>query len=156
MDRIYASINELRLEEFLVEVCRSKHVKEAVILKCVQELVENHGALVNLQTFEAASSYQTALSVASVRGMPTIVKYLLDKGASPNIRSSGRFRVHKNPKKTMRYINLDCLEFAKEAKEAELEHGATTADLRDLNSCITLLEAAVATHNDGIDSRQGA
>lgn len=127
---------------FLVEVCRSKSATESNMLRCVQELVENHGAMVNLQTFEAAAVYQTAISVAAVRGMASIVQYLLQRGASPSILSSGRFRLSHNPKKTIRYNNLDALGFAKAAKQAELEHGAHLRDVRDLTLCIELLEVA--------------
>jgi hypothetical protein len=128
---------------FLVEVCRSKNIKEPVVLKCVQELVEHHGALVNLQTYEAVSVYQTALAVVSARGMPSVVKYLLSKGACPKIRSSGSFRLSKNPKKSLRLVNLNCLECASEAKKGELEHGATARDLKALNKCIELLEVVI-------------
>lgn len=132
---------------FLVEVCRARKVKEAVILKCVQELVEttyhHHGAMVDQQSYESASTYQTALCVAAVRGMPTIVQYLLEKGASLDILCSGRFRLMTNSKKTIRCNNQTALEFAKEAKRAELEHGAAPGDLKDLNKCIALLEQAV-------------
>ncbi|GKY92567.1 hypothetical protein MPSEU_000226900 [Mayamaea pseudoterrestris] len=131
---------------FLIEVCRSKNVNEAVILKCVRELVEKYGAIVDLQTYEAASAYQTALAVASARGMPTIVKYLLSKGASPDILSSGRFQLSKNSKKTMRLTNSKSLDFAKEARRCELEHGATARELKNLNDCIELLEASATTN----------
>lgn len=77
---------------FLVETCRAKHVRESTLLGCVQVLVEEHGALVDGRTFESQSSQQTALCVAAARGLPTIVRYLLQCGANPNIRSTGRFR----------------------------------------------------------------
>lgn len=127
---------------FLVEVCRARNATEAVVLLCVRGLIENHGALVNLQTFEATSVRQTALFVASVRGMPNVVKYLLKKGACPLIRCSGRFKLHTNSKKTMRFIDIPCLEAMKEMKGAELAEGASERDLTFLSDCIDVIQAA--------------
>jgi hypothetical protein len=124
---------------FLVEVTRARKVKEAVILKCVQELVENHGAMVDLQTYESVNAHQTALSVAAARAMPTVLKYLLDHGASREIRCSGRFRLHKNARKSVQLVELTSLECARRVSAAETEYGATASELRDLSRCIDLL-----------------
>jgi len=125
---------------YLVEVCRARHVKESVILKCVQELVEERGAMVDLLTSESPRSSQTALCVAATRGMPSVVKFLMQKGASRELRSSGRFRLHTQPKKTLRCSRVTPLEFAQAMRDAEKEAGASDRDLSDLNKCIRLLE----------------
>jgi hypothetical protein len=126
---------------FLVEICRARNVKEAVILRCVQELVEQRGASVNICTNEPPSSLN-ALSVAAVRGMATVVKYLLQAKADITIPGSGRFRLHTNPKKSLRCDNVTPLQFATSMIEAERAEGATERALRDLVACIRLLEVA--------------
>eukprot|EP00984_Skeletonema_dohrnii_P010529 scaffold4107_cov78-Skeletonema_dohrnii-CCMP3373.AAC.1 len=85
---------------FLVEICRSRHVQESVILKCVKLLIEEHGANPNVPSAEvgqglassttltlgrrsAASSEVTcytssqgkelyAIVIAAARAMPTV------------------------------------------------------------------------------------
>lgn len=126
---------------FLVEVCRAKHVTApSVILKCVQELVENRGALVDLKTSESDASCQTALCVAAARGLFAVVEYLLCKGASRDIISSGRFTLHTRPKKSVRCNHQTALEFAVAMRDAEKAEGASAAALAGLNKCIRLLE----------------
>jgi hypothetical protein len=125
---------------YLVEVCRAKHVHESVILKCVKELVENRGALVNMRSNESTGSIQNALCVAAVRGMPKVVRYLLEKGADKTITSSGRFALHTNPKKSIRYNQVTPLEFARGMRAAEINAGASHSSLTGLNACIKLLE----------------
>jgi hypothetical protein len=125
---------------FLVEVCRARHVKELVVLKCVQELVEQRGALLDLSSNDGGKSNQTALCVAAVRAMPTVVKYLLQRGASRHIRSSGRFRLHTQSQKSLRCKNVTPMEFTLAMRDAEKEAGASEQDLSDLNKCIRLLE----------------
>jgi hypothetical protein len=122
---------------FLVEVCRTKQIKEAVVLKCVQELVEHWGAHVDVRTNESLCSKLTALCVASVRAMPSVVQYLLEKGSSRDIQSSGRFRLSCNPKKSVRCVDATPLEFAQAMLKAEKENGAN--DLTGLLKCIKLL-----------------
>ena len=126
---------------YLVEVCRARHVKEQVILKCVKELIEERGALVNLATQESESSRQTALCVAAVRAMPTVVQYLLQHGADPSVLSSGRFRLHTQPKKTLHCRSVTPLAFAQAMHQAERDVGASEQDLRCLKKCIRLLES---------------
>jgi hypothetical protein len=125
---------------YLVEVCRARHVKELVVLKCVQELVERRGALLDLSSNDGGKSNQTALCVAAVRGMPTVVKYLLKRGALRNIRSSGRFRLHTQSQKSLQCKNVTPMEFTLAMRDAEKEAGASEHDLSDLNKCVRLLE----------------
>lgn len=128
---------------FLVEVCRSRNTAQATILHCVQELVENRGALVNLATNESSNSILTPLCVAAVRGMPKVVKYLLSKGASPYIKSNARFRLYKNPKKSLKSQDSTPLQFAMSMLDAERKEGAKPHELVNLNKCITLLAAVM-------------
>mmetsp|Transcript_39273 Transcript_39273/g.95011 ORF Transcript_39273/g.95011 Transcript_39273/m.95011 type:complete len:317 (-) Transcript_39273:41-991(-) len=123
---------------FLVEVCRARNVKKTTILQCVQELVEKRGALVDQKTSEASNSALTAISVAAVRGLPNVVKYLLSKGANPDIRCSGRFRLSSNSRKSLRCIG-SAAEFAQSMLDAELKEGATHGELVDLQKCVKLL-----------------
>ena len=123
---------------FLVEVCRAKNVPKATILQCVQELVEKHGALVDQKTSEASNSSLTPIAVAAVRGLPNVVKYLLSKGANPDIECSGRFILSINYRKSLRCIGT-AGQFAKKMLDAEFEEGATFQDLRDLKQCVELL-----------------
>lgn len=90
---------------FLVTVCQAKNTRERTILQCVQELVERRGAEVNKASSESANQSLTALAVAAARGMHTVVLYLLRAGADPNMRSSGRFQLHSNPRKTVAIRN---------------------------------------------------
>ncbi|EEC44368.1 predicted protein [Phaeodactylum tricornutum CCAP 1055/1] len=125
---------------YLVEVCRARNVKESTILACVKELVESRGAQVDVLTRESPQSSQTALCVAAARGMSTIVQYLLQvHSASRDERSSGRFRLHTAPKKTISFRFQTALEIAEMMKDAESKEGATAQSLVSLNHCIRLL-----------------
>lgn len=123
---------------FLVEVCRARNVNKITVLHCVQELVEQRGALVNLRTNESSNSSLTALCVAAARGMPKVVEYLLSKAASPEITCSARFRLSTNSRKSLRCVGTP-LEFASAMLDAEKLEGATNQDLVDLTLCIKLL-----------------
>lgn len=127
---------------FLVEVCRCRNTSPNNVLNCVQELVERRGALVNIPTKESINSSLTALCVASVRGMPNVVEYLLSNSAlaDTKIRSSGRFRLYKNPRKTLKFKDAIPLEFSIQMLAAEQQEGATKGELKDLNRCIKLLK----------------
>lgn len=127
---------------FLVELCRARQVKEAVILKCVQVLIERYGAKVNVHTYEAQNSHLTALCVAAVRGMPSVVQYLLQKGASGNEKCSGRFRLSTKSHKSIRCTDATALEFAQAMHQMEVDNGATTSELNNLSKSIRLLQEA--------------
>jgi hypothetical protein len=128
---------------FLVEVCRCRRAKSATtILQCVKELVENRGTLVNISTAESTHASLTPLCVAAVRGMPKVVEYLLSRGASITIPCSGRFRLHTNPKRSLQCNTVTALEFAEAMFTAEVKEGANRSDLKDLITCIKLLQEA--------------
>ena len=81
-----------------------------------------------------------ALVVASARGMPSVVKFLLDR--NPHLRNeygTSRFRLFKNSRKSISGTYTP-LEFATEMMEAEMEHGASKRELKSLDQCIRLLK----------------
>mmetsp|Transcript_9778 Transcript_9778/g.16166 ORF Transcript_9778/g.16166 Transcript_9778/m.16166 type:complete len:337 (+) Transcript_9778:55-1065(+) len=157
---------------FLVEVCRSRHVQESVILKCVKLLIEEHGANPNVPSAEvgqglaasttltlgkrsAASSEVTcytssqgrelyAIVIAAARAMPSVVKYLLScRNIDPTLKGSSRFRLFSNPRKSVKGVDLSALEFAMKMREEEIENGISVADLKGLDKVISLLKKAV-------------
>jgi hypothetical protein len=134
---------------YLVEVCRARHCSERQVLQCVEELVERRGALVDLQTNESPQSRENALCVASARGLSIVVEYLLKKGASTSIQSSGRFGLHTNPRRSIKCINQTPLEFSLAMKEAEMKEGASESSLKGLTRCIALLEGCNGTLRNG-------
>ena len=150
----------------LVECCRARYVKECVILGCVRELVEKYGADPNLAAAsekkngsrKAAKGDGAAaksgiggggglspLIIASARGMPSVVRYLLSKNASPFIAGTGRFRLHTNNSKSISGTYRP-LEFARTMRQAEISHGADGAVLKDIEKCIRMLEKAERQH----------
>uniref|UniRef100_A0A7S2M908 F-box domain-containing protein n=1 Tax=Skeletonema marinoi TaxID=267567 RepID=A0A7S2M908_9STRA len=156
---------------FLVDICRSRHVQESVILKCVKLLIEEHGANPNVPSAEvgqglassttltlgrrsAASSEVTcytssqgrelyAIVIAAARAMPSVVKYLLScRDIDPTLKGSSRFRLFSNPRKSVKGVDLSALEFGMKMKEEEIENGVCAADLKGLNKVISLLKKA--------------
>ena len=142
---------------FLVEICRSRYTTQHNILQCIQLLIERYNfstSNIDLQTSESnnGTCQLTALCVASTRGMPNIVKYLLNSnnnqggrgrgrgGASPFTKCSGKFRLYKNPKKCIKCINATPLQFAQTMLAEEQKHGATNAEVNNLKLCIKLLK----------------
>jgi len=138
--RILATI----FSTLLVDLTRARHITERVILSCIKELVEKHGASPNIYAVEGSchvrnrrGSYLPALVVAAARGMPEVVKYLLNIGASLTQEGTSRFRLHTNSAKSVAGT-YSPLNFSLTIKKAELACGAT--NLKCLNRCIELLE----------------
>jgi hypothetical protein len=78
----------------LIEICKARNVNERVVLGCVREIVEKHDADVNLPAGSAdPCSGITPLSLASARGMASVVAFLLKHGAKCDVVCAGRFRV---------------------------------------------------------------
>lgn len=125
---------------FLVACCRARYTRECHIRQCVELLVETHGADTSLFTMETAQSRLTPLCVAAARGMPSVVKYLLEQGASKTETSTGRFRLHTNARKSIKCTNATPLQFAQDMRAGEVEAGADCGDLKDLDKCIRLLK----------------
>ena len=132
---------------FLVDCCRARHVTERVILKCIEELIVRQGASPHVPAMEAAGTHGKvsvlpALVVASARGMPLVVQYLLDcpgSDESIHVKGTSRFRLFTKPRKSVNGT-FTPLEFALQMKKAEMEYGATPQDLKSLNKCIDLLQ----------------
>lgn len=133
---------------FLVTCCRARHVRESIIRKCVELLVEEYGANVNLCTYETSQSTVTPLAVAAARGMPSVVMYLFDRGASCAPESTGRFRLHTNSRKTVNCSRATPLEFSRRMRAAEVEAGANVHDVKDLDKCIRYLSTRDAKRLD--------
>ena len=125
---------------FLVACCRARYTRECHIRQCVELLVETYGASTSLSTLESAQSSLTPLCVAAARGMPSVVSYLLRKGASKTKTSTGRFRLHTNVRKSVKCTDATPLEFALDMRAAEENEGAESRDLKDLDKCIRLLK----------------
>eukprot|EP00804_Cyclotella_cryptica_P029000 CCRYP_012405-RA/>CCRYP_012405-RA protein AED:0.21 eAED:0.22 QI:0/0/0/1/0/0/2/0/314 len=153
---------------FLVEVNRARHVSEGVILKCIKLLVEEYGANPNVPSAEFASVKNVSISrpsgnatsktacststvgnelypliIAAARGMPTVVKYLLDNGADASLRGSSRFRLFSNPKKTVRGEGLTALEFAQRMWDEEMRNGLERRDMKGLQRTLDCLKLKV-------------
>ena len=135
---------------FLVEVCRARAVSERTVLLCVQSLVEepNHSKnnsssnswIINLRTNESPRCRETALCVAATRGMCSVVQYLLQHGADPDIPSWGRFSLHTNKKQSVRCDEATVDEFVRAMLEAEEKAGATKGALMALQKCLRMVE----------------
>jgi hypothetical protein len=95
---------------FVMTVCAADYVDEGVILRCVKELVEKHGACTRMwSSQEAPFANRTALFFAAARVMPTVVKYLIEhehhqlqwtrqEHQSPlQKRATGRFKLVTDP-----------------------------------------------------------
>ena len=134
---------------FLVELCRAKAVTERTVRQCVQSLLEERcggvaASSINLPSSESPQCRETALCVAAARGMPTVTEYLLQRGADPAVRSSGRFTLHTNKKQSVRCENATAVEFVRAMMRAEQAAGATPASLQGLTKCLRLVEDALA------------
>ena len=127
---------------FLIEVCRARYVSERIILKCAKYLVEKQGSLPDIRSGVVEGGKNlglTPLCICAARGMPSLVKYLLKVGASPTLKSSGRFRLFCNGSKTFRGVMLTPLEFASQMHDAETREGADRSTLTSLKMCIRTL-----------------
>lgn len=146
---------------FLVEICRARNVKESVIYKCFEWLVEVHHADINIMTYESKNNQQTSLCVAAVRGMSSIVQYLLNHNVKTDVKCSGRFTLSSTiissntatsttnimkrntagQKTVLTCYNKTAYEFAIEMYNAEVNVGICTKLLdKTLGKCIKLLE----------------
>jgi hypothetical protein len=136
----------------LVEVLRSRFVRtDAVILRCVKELIEVHGADPNLAAVDAGnrtsstgqSSLVPPLVIAAGRGLHSVVRYLVQAGASIHATGTARFRLISRHCKTFKGTFLTPLEFSKALMAEELQYGATENTVQGLKECIRILNAAI-------------
>jgi len=129
---------------FLVDCCRARYVKESVILSCIKDLIQRHGASSNVSATEGHlynhnPKYLPPLVVASARGMPSVVRYLIqDGGALVDTKGTSRFRLFKKPSRSIGGT-FTALEFANAMKQGEIDNGATPQDLKSLEKCIQIL-----------------
>jgi len=141
----------------ITDCIKARHVRESTILSCVSYLVEECGADPSIAAVEGScplrrkrGDYLPPLVIASARGMPTIVSYLLSKlttfqshdaSLSPE-RQVGtcRFRLMSNPRKSVKGT-YDPLGFALAVREAEVENNVTTQELKNLDACIRILRS---------------
>jgi len=129
---------------FLVDCCRARYVKESVILACLKELINKHGAKPNVCAMESLlwskkPKLLPPLVVAAARGMSSVVKFLVeDAGASISLEGTSRFRLFKKPSKSI-CGTFTALKFAQTMKEAEITNGANQNELSSLNKCIQIL-----------------
>jgi hypothetical protein len=79
------------------------------------------------------------------------IQYLLQHGACAQIQCSGRFRLHMKLLQSFSFINATAIEFAMRMKQAELDFGATEAEVHSLSKCIALLHT---THDKNTLSRR--
>uniref|UniRef100_A0A7S3VCE0 F-box domain-containing protein n=1 Tax=Chaetoceros debilis TaxID=122233 RepID=A0A7S3VCE0_9STRA len=90
-----------------------------------------------------------ALVVASARGMPSVVQFLLDR--NPRLRNeygTSRFRLFKNSRKSISGTYTPS-EFATGMMEAEMEYGASKRELKALEQCIRLLREEGKKEEEG-------
>jgi hypothetical protein len=100
---------------FVMSVYAADYVDEGVILRCVKELVEKHGACTRIwSNQEEPFANRTALFFAAARVMPSVVKYLVEHEhhqwqltrqahESPlQKKATGRFKLVTDPTKSFR------------------------------------------------------
>jgi hypothetical protein len=133
---------------FLVQICRAV-APEKKILACVQTMVEDYGAQVNLRTDESPSCRQTPLAVAAARGFLQLVMYLVKQSASLEIRSTGRMTLsRRRGSHGIRSVRCDeaiPAEWAATMLEAERKQGTREVDLAGLKGCVNFLRQSAST-----------
>lgn len=124
---------------FLTFCCEAVFASERVVKGCVKYLIQVRGACPNKPT----SNGYTPLAIATARGLPTVVQYLLEQGADINQRSQGWFKLESSPKKTVKGC-FSPSRFAQELKSKEIAHGAQRSDqvILYLDRCIDILNRA--------------
>jgi hypothetical protein len=128
---------------FAMVCCAADYIDEGVILRCVKELVEMHGADVNILTnSEEPYANRTALFFALARVMPTVVEYLVQAGAFLDIKATGPFRLVSDPSKSFRG-SFSPLSFVQQLQAEESALGALPPYWASkLNVCIQILSKA--------------
>jgi len=160
MNRIFSMVQGLGGNSFLSDCCGAKSANENVILKCVRELIEHCGAKVDLDGLVLSP-----LCIAAARGMPSVVKYLLQNGAVVSKKGTGIFHSNMSCWTSPSLSSLRCknkrfvkgtftpLEYALEMKKAdqeerdqmENEQGTRRPTCREdilLEQCIRILKKA--------------
>ena len=133
-----------------MECCRARYCRESVILACVKELVEKHGANPDVATGAGpgagGAGGLTPLCVAAARGMASVVRFLTGAGASLTIEGTGRFRlsVAGNKRRLSVAGTHNALLWSEAMLAAEREAGVVEADLKGLEDAVKVLSTASA------------
>ena len=127
----------------LMECVRTRRCSCRQALMCARELLEKWQADPNV---ENPSSRMRAIHYCAARGMPKVVKLLLDHGAAIDTAGKGTFTTsipanHMVGARKRRITgNHTPLEWARAMKELEIQAGVGAAGIRALNECIRILE----------------
>lgn len=126
----------------LMECTKARTAAEPVILSCVRELVERHGADVSRGNRHGINP----LIIASARGFPTIVKYLLKKNAAIECPGTGRFVTYFGNKARPVRGTMTALEWAAAMLAAETQFwppetpkAVVQRSLQGLSDCVSAL-----------------
>lgn len=123
----------------LMEMCKARGTREQNIVLCCQHLIDSCGADVNARP--PVSNGLTALILASCRGLPKLVAFLLSRGAKTTPAGEGRFRLAGSAKSIAGcYTALRWVGVLLSAEEA---NGVNDADRQPLERCRDLLKNAL-------------
>ena len=122
----------------LMEVCKARGTREHSIVQCVGHLA-SLGA--NLNARPPGDAACTPLIIASCRGLPRLVAFLLDGGADPMLAGEGRFRLCGSSK-TLHGCHAP-LEWVEALLAAEEENGVPEKDRQSLAKCARILRVAL-------------
>ena len=123
----------------LMEVCKARRTREANQVACVNYLIKELGADVNAR--QDGANGLSPLIIAAARGLPSLVKALLECGADSTRRGEGRFRLcapasHKTHKGC-----YTALEWVETLYKLEKENGVPTESSKPLWQCLELLRS---------------
>ena len=124
----------------LMECVKARTASATVILSCVRELVEGHGADVNQANQHGGGV--SALIIAAARGFPGVVRYLVQKGADVSHRGTGRFVTYLGTHAKPVRGTMTALEWATAMLDAERELCVMDRNLQSLADCVAALRAA--------------
>ena len=143
LDEFEPCVHYRYVTSHLNECCQAD-AKDTVILECVRELIENFGADPNLATIPDEGSFHGVTPLIIASAIPSVVRYLLDAGASPFTVGNAKFTWEEKGSRNVKGSRTP-LEFAREMREAEIaQWGAWGEEPEDalLGECIALLEEA--------------
>jgi len=120
----------------LMEVCKARGVGEATMVQVATALIEEMGA----SAARANDSDLSPLIIAAARGLPKMVKLLLEHGAYTKRPGLGRFRLADSRQSIRgRHSALDWVELL---LREEAAIGVAPAQQKGLRKCLELLQAA--------------
>lgn len=131
-------------DTFLVECCRAAGASERIVLSCAKELVSERGARPDGPP-PSSSRRTTPLCVAAARGMPSVVRFLLDSGADPRVEGADRFPIRRRPSRSVSgtFAPLRIAKIVLDAKIEQQKEGVDArSEIRSLRACVRILEQA--------------